>query len=250
VHILIVVLAGACLYRLLRPGSFKGLSLRRWISLNIRFVSRVVAAAFVLFALTSTWNERDSILQMVKQVRTPADGPMYGDYAWNFDRCIEIAEIAKGRGRILPVNATEQTVPCYAPIGVPRGTFLHHYNSLLAPNYMLVLYGSPDDIEKFYRTNNVNFFYFDRQERDYIWGHGFSSLFESESLLRRFDVAHEAKDYFLLTWRGQGQRPVDAKIADELARLRPIKIRNWPLAQKAYERLRQELLDNPRAKAN
>ena len=250
VHILIVVLAGASLYRLLRPGSFKGLSLSRWASLDARFVGRAVAAAFTLFALTSAWNERDSILQMVKQVRTPTDGPIYGDYAWNFDRCIEMAEIAKGRGRILPVNATEQAVPCYAPIGVPRGTFVHHYNSLLAPNYELALYGSPDELEKFYRANNVNFFYFDREERDYIWGHGFSSLFESDGLLRRFDVAHEGKDYFLLTWRGQGQRPVDAKIVDELARLRPIKIKNWPLAEKAYERLKQELLVNPGPKKN
>jgi len=252
VHLLIFPLAGAGLYGLLRPapGSFKGLSLRRWISLNMRFVSRVAAAAFALFALTSIWSERDSIVQMVKQIRTPAAGPMYGDYAWNFDRCLEMAEIAKGRGRILPVNATEQAVPCYAPIGLPLGTFLHHYNSLLAPHYMLVVYGSPDELEKFYRANNVNFFYFDRQERDYIWGHGFSSLFESDSLQRRFDVAHEGKDYFLLTWRGQGERPVDAKIADEIERLRLIKVKNWPLAQAAYERLRQELLDKAKAKLN
>ncbi|MDP2330660.1 MAG: glycosyltransferase [Reyranella sp.] len=252
VHMLIVALAGASLYGLLRsaPGSFKGLSLSRWASLDMRFVSRAVAAAFALFALTSVWNERDTLLHMVEQVRTPADGPVYGEYAWNFDRCLDMAEIAKGRGRILPVNATEQAIPCYAPIGLPRGTFVHHYNSLLAPHYMLVLYGSPDELETFYRANNVNFFYFDRQERDYIWGHGFSSLFESASLERRFDVAHEAKDYFLLTWRGQGQRPVDAKVADELARLQPIKIKNWPLAEEAYERLRQELLDSPKAKAN
>ncbi|MDP1837970.1 MAG: glycosyltransferase family 2 protein [Reyranella sp.] len=250
VHILIVALASISLYRLLRPGLFKGLSLSRWASLDARFVGRTVATAFALFALTSIWNERGSLLHMIKQVRNPADGPMYGDYTWNFDRCIEMAEIVKGRGRILPVNATEQAIPCYAPIGLPRGTFVHHYNSLLAPNYALALYGSPDELEKFYRSNNVNFFYFDRQERDYIWGHGFSSLFGSESLLRRFDVAHEAKDYFLLTWRGQGQRPVDAEITDELARLRPLKIKNWPLAQKAYERLRQELLESPRAKAN
>lgn len=250
VHILIVILALVSLYRLLRPGSFKGLSLSRWVALDGRFVGRAVAAALALFALTSVWNERDSLLYMIKQLRTPADGPMYGDYAWNFGRCIEMAGIAKGRGRILPVNATEQAIPCYAPIGLPRGTFVHHYNSLLAPNYALVLYGSPDQIETFYRANNVNFFYFDRQERDYIWGHGFSSLFEYESLLRRFDIALEAKDYFLLTWRGEGQRPVDAKIADELTRLRPLKVKNWPLAQKAYERLRQELLERLGPKAN
>jgi|GEM_PF-2752145 len=252
VHMLIVALAGASLYGLLWSalGSFKGISLSRWASLDMHFVSRAVAAAFALFALTSVWNERDAILQMVKQVRTPADGPMYGDYAWNFDRCIKMAEMVKGRGRILPVNATEQAIPCYAPIGIPRGTFVHHYNSLLAPHYTLALYGTPDELEEFYRTNNVNFFYFDRQERDYIWGHGFSSLFDSESLLRRFDVVHEAKDYFLLTWRGEGQRPVDAKIADELARLRLLKVGNWPLAEKAYDKLKQELRGSPKARAN
>jgi hypothetical protein len=245
VHGLIVVLAGASLYGLLQraPGSSKRLLLLRW--LDMRFVSGMGAAAMVLYAVTGIRDERDAIFHMAEQV---AYGPQDPGYGWNFDQCIEMAEIAKGRGRIVPVNAPEQAIPCYAPIGIPRGTFLHHYNSLLAPYYTLVLYGSPDEVEEFYRAHGVNFFFFGRQERDYIWGHGFNGLFDSQSLLRRFDLVRETKDYFLLTWRGQGERPVDAKIADELARLRRIKIQNLPGAQEAYEKLRQELLENPGAK--
>lgn len=248
VHVLILLLASADLYRLLHPvpGVYKGLSFKRWAALDMRFVGWVTTGAMALFALSSAWNERSSFAHIASQI---VDGPQQPAHTWDFERCIEMAHLAKG-SRILPVNSTEQAIPCYAPIGLPFGTFVHHYNSLLAPHYSLTLFGSPSEIESFYRDHDINYFYFDLQERGYVWGHGFSSLFAPDSLLARFDVAYEGKDYYLLTWRGQGLRPVDSKIVDELERLQPIKVRNWPLAAVAFEALKQTLRERFKVSAH
>jgi hypothetical protein len=138
---------------------------------------------------------------------------------WKFDRCLEILETVPGSDPVLPLNANETIVPCQNSPLLPRDKIVHHYQSIIAPYYHDILLGNPQEAYEVYRNLGINHFYVEKENLQFF-GPGYSESFSPESLIKDFDIFGETDGFYILTWRGEGLRPVAAHDVEYIEGLR------------------------------
>lgn len=121
----------------------------------------------------------------------------------NWQRCDELQQ-STGSDRILPLNGYRAMVPCYFSPLLTRGKIIHTYESDVARDFKKIALGTADTAEAALRSLGVKLFYVQKQNCDF-WLNGFSDLFQSAELERRFALHSETPNYWLLTWRDGGQ---------------------------------------------
>lgn len=121
----------------------------------------------------------------------------------NWQRCEELQQ-STGSDRILPLNGYRAMVPCYFSPLLTRGKIIHTYQSDVARNFRNIALGTADTAEATLRSLGVKLFYVQKQNCDF-WLNGFSDLFQSAELEKRFALHSETANYWLLTWRDGGQ---------------------------------------------
>ena len=138
---------------------------------------------------------------------------------WNFNRCLDILEAVPGDDPVLPLNANNSIVPCQNSPLLPHNKIVHHYESVLAPVYKEVLLGDANEMHARYKNLGINYFYLEKQNIQFF-GPGYSESFSFENLNEKFDIFWENDDFYILTWRGEGIRPVSIKDAEYIEGLR------------------------------
>ncbi len=137
----------------------------------------------------------------------------------NYYRCLEIQEAVPGEDPVLPLNANHNIVPCQNSPLLPRNKIVHHYQSVLSPIYKDVLLGDFQTMHPKYKDLGINFFYLEKKNIQFF-GPGYSESFNFENLIGEFDVFWENDDFYILTWRGEGIRPVSIQDAEYIEGLR------------------------------
>ncbi|MFB6450557.1 hypothetical protein [Bradyrhizobium tunisiense] len=117
----------------------------------------------------------------------------------NWQRCDELQQ-STGSERILALNGYRAMVPCYFSPLLTRGKIIHTYQSDVARDFRKIALGTADTAEAALRALGVKLFYVQKQNCDF-WLNGFSDLFQSAELVKRFALHSETPDYWLLTWR-------------------------------------------------
>ncbi|PIT01841.1 hypothetical protein TSA1_14450 [Bradyrhizobium nitroreducens] len=121
----------------------------------------------------------------------------------NWQRCDELQQ-STGSDRILALNGYRAMVPCYFSPLLTRGKIIHTYQSDVARNFKNIALGTADTAEATLRSLGVKLFYVQKQNCDF-WLNGFSDVFQSAELEKRFALHSETPNYWLLTWRDGGQ---------------------------------------------
>ena len=96
---------------------------------------------------------------------------------------------------------------------------MHHYESVLAPIYKDVLLGDAYKMHDKYRNLGINYFYIEKDNIQFF-GPGYSESFSFENLVSKFDILWENDDFYILTWLGEGIRPVSIQDAEYIEALR------------------------------
>ncbi|MCJ9699810.1 MULTISPECIES: hypothetical protein [unclassified Bradyrhizobium] len=121
----------------------------------------------------------------------------------NWRRCDELQQ-STGANRILALNGYRAMVPCYFSPLLTRGKVIHTYESDVARDFRKIALGTADTAEAALRSLDVKLFYVQKQNCDF-WLNGFSDLFQSAELEKRFALHSETPNYWLLTWKDGGQ---------------------------------------------
>jgi len=121
----------------------------------------------------------------------------------NWRRCDELQQ-STGADRILALNGYRAMVPCYFSPLLTRGKVIHTYESDVARDFRKIALGTADTAEAALRSLGVKLFYVQKQNCDF-WLNGFSDLFQSAELEKRFALYSETPNYWLLTWKDGGQ---------------------------------------------
>src|SRR5579862_1510098 len=132
-------------------------------------------------------------------------------WPWSFSRCRSVDKALPPGARILPLNANVALTPCYFSPLTEHGKFIHHYESVLAPHFLVLLFGGADEQEATYKRLGVNYFLFVFKDSQFF-GPGFGDLFSADELPQRFRIYARTDDYAILTWRGDDDRPLDPRL--------------------------------------
>ena len=135
----------------------------------------------------------------------------------NWQRCDELQQ-STGSDRILPLNGYRAMVPCYFSPLLTRGKIIHTYESDVARDFSKIALGSADTAEAALRSLGVKLFYVQKQNCDF-WLNGFSDLFQSTELNRRFALHSETPNYWMLTWR-DGDQALSPQVEADISALR------------------------------
>jgi hypothetical protein len=167
---------------------------------------------------------------------------------WVPERCREIdAQVPPG-ARVLPINANMTTVPCLGALFLPSNRFVHHYQSVLAPHFVEIVFGPPEQAVKLLQQAGVDYFYYEKGNHEFFaWG--LSRLFESKWLTGMFDLLYENDDYALLTWKGRGNGPIPEDLARQMAEARavtaarPERFYYWEGLERLWPKVRRDCAD-------
>jgi hypothetical protein len=137
----------------------------------------------------------------------------------DFQICDAVSSIVPASHRVLPVNGTSAVVPCqFSPL-LPRLQFVHHYESNLAPAFADAAFGKVSDVRAIMREKMIDYFYIAKDDRQFF-GIGYSDMFDEHKLRENFDVVADTEKFVILTWSGQGNEPLRARLATEISQLR------------------------------
>lgn len=137
----------------------------------------------------------------------------------DFYRPLEIKNLLPIGAKILPLNAILETVPALHSPLLPRGMFVHHYESDLSRYFGEIVLDSPATSYKRLRAVNIDFFYFEKNNIRFF-SSGYSEAFGLYNLMNNFDIYYETKDYIIFTWRGDGIKPVDLETSSHVEEMR------------------------------
>lgn len=126
----------------------------------------------------------------------------------DWQRCDELQQ-STGSDRILALNGYRAMVPCYFSSLLTRGKIIHTYESDVARDFKRIALGSADTAETALRSLGVKLFYVEKGNCDF-WLNGFSDLFEKDELTRRFALYRQTPNYWIVTWKNDGQ-PLSAE---------------------------------------
>lgn len=135
----------------------------------------------------------------------------------NWQRCDELQQ-STGSDRILALNGYRAMVPCYFSPLLTRGKIIHTYESDVARDFGKIALGSADTAEAALRSLGVKLFYVQKQNCDF-WLNGFSDLFQSAELEKRFALHSETPNYWMLTWR-DGDQALSPQVEADISALR------------------------------
>lgn len=153
--------------------------------------------------------------------------PAYGDVvtygSGSGDRsdvfhCLAIQAAVPGAAQVLNLNGFGAIEPClFSPL-LPRDKIVHHYEAIVItePYYETLMFGDPQMVYPLYRDLGINFFYVRKEDTNFV-NLGYSLALRPENLAKYFDVYAEADDFYILTWRGEGNTPVSPELADQIS---------------------------------
>lgn len=167
---------------------------------------------------------------------------------WIPERCLEIDAQLPTTARVLPINANMSTVPCLAALFLPPNRFVHHYQSVLAPYFVEIVFGPPEQAVKLLQQSGIDYFYYEKRNHDFFaWG--LSRLFEAERLTENFDLLYENDDFALLTWKGGGHGPLPDGLVSQMAEARaitatrPQRFHYWEGLERLWPKVRRGCAD-------
>jgi hypothetical protein len=151
--------------------------------------------------------------------------PAYGDVSSyglrngtrnNIETCLEILIVIPGKDQVLFINGFGAVEPClFSPL-LPRDKIVHHYEAAVYKGtyFRTLMYGEPGEAYKIYKELGINYFLF--RKGDLIFSNlGYSHALEPKFLQENFDVFSETKDFYILTWRGDGIYPVSQNLSQQ-----------------------------------
>src|SRR5258708_6318078 len=160
---------------------------------------------------------------------------------------MQMATVGPVYSPVLPLNGLSETIACWYSELIPRNKVIQNYQSILSPGYPVLLFGSVQDSDAVLKRLGVNYFYVLKQNAEF-WGPAFGPSFTADRLAANFDIFWESDEAYILTWRGQGIRPVSS---DEAAAIQALRARtatsklNWErTGWLAYSRLKPSLGKN------
>jgi len=140
---------------------------------------------------------------------------------WTPERCLEIDAQLPTTARVLPINANMSTVPCLGALFLSPSRFVHHYQSVLVPHFVEIVFGPPEQAVKLLQHSGIDYFYYEKGNHEFFaWG--LSRLFEAERLTETFDLLYENDDFAILTWKGLGHGPLPDGLVSQMAEARAI----------------------------
>jgi hypothetical protein len=158
--------------------------------------------------------------------------------------CLVLKESVPGDAPILPLNAWSSLYPCqFSPL-LPRNKLVHFYESVLSPDFKKLLYGRASEQIQIYQEKRINFFYVRKGDISF-YGPAFGESFSADNLATKFDLFWENDDSYIMTWRGQGIRPLTQEETTQLDQWRKASF-NAPMyfnhaGAKAYQRLKERI---------
>jgi|GEM_PF-6662215 len=169
-------------------------------------------------------------------------------HLWIPERCLEIDAQLPPAARVLPINANMSTVPCLGALFLSPNRFVHHYQSALAPHFVEIVFGPPEQAVKLLQQSGIDYFYYEKGNHDFFaWG--LSRLFESERLAETFDLLYENDDFALLTWKGRGRGRVPDSLVSQMAEARaitatrPERFYYWEGLERLWPKVRRGCVD-------
>ena len=188
--------------------AFWGLVIVRWLvpswfvgrfAPNVAILALLAACAWM--TTTYPWQSfrDDGAIAFAARGRSLIEMPRV---SLNWQRCDELQQ-STGSDRILPLNGYRAMVPCYFSPLLTRGKIIHTYQSDVARNFTNIALGTADTAEASLRSLGVKLFYVQKQNCDF-WLNGFSDLFQSAELEKRFALHSETPNYWMLTWKDGG----------------------------------------------
>ncbi len=167
---------------------------------------------------------------------------------WIPERCLEIDKQLPTSARILPINANMSTIPCLAALFLPPDRFVHHYQSVLVPHFVDIVFGPPAQAVKLLQRSKIDYFYFEKRNQEFFaWG--LSRLFEAEQLAESFDLEFENSDFAILTWKGQGRGPLPHSLISQMSEaraitaIRPERFYYWEGLERLWPKVRRDCAD-------
>jgi hypothetical protein len=150
------------------------------------------------------------------------DVPINYSNARRFPLCMTLKDRVGPNGKILALNSAVNVVPACAlsPLLKP-GQLQDTLHYVFVKEFGDVMLGPPELAYETLRRYGIDYFFVERMN-PYFWGPGVSSNFAPENLGKYFDISFASKDFYLLTWRGQGTAPLTKEILDELAELHAV----------------------------
>jgi hypothetical protein len=152
--------------------------------------------------------------------------PAYGDVSWyvpstgkrnNINTCLEVLKNVPGKDQVLFINGFSAIEPClFSPL-LPRDKIVHHYEAVVykEPYFRTLMYGEPDAAYEIYKELGINYFFF--RKDDLIFSNlGYSHALEPKFLEKYFDVFTDTKEFYILTWRGEGRYPVSKDLSKQI----------------------------------
>jgi hypothetical protein len=128
----------------------------------------------------------------------------------------------------------------YAPgpgSGFPGRGLMSEPMFSLGPQYLEMIFGTPDRAAQRLRERGIHYFHFSLEGRLFT-GLAFSYLFRADNLDRHFKLAYREGAQFLLTWRSQGDvEPLPAELTETLE-LKQKAVLVYPFERAFFEELK------------
>ncbi|NMC57966.1 MAG: hypothetical protein GYA51_01015 [Candidatus Methanofastidiosa archaeon] len=131
--------------------------------------------------------------------------------------CLEIQHLVPGEKKVLNLNGFAAVEPClFSPL-LPRDKIVHHYETvaITGPYFHELMYGEPEIAYSLYKRLGINYFYVRKYDTLFM-PFGYSNALNPKLLTKNFEVFGETKDFYILTWHGNGKYPISEELSKKI----------------------------------
>ncbi|NMC77227.1 MAG: hypothetical protein GYA60_08055, partial [Candidatus Methanofastidiosa archaeon] len=135
----------------------------------------------------------------------------------DINTCLNIERLVPGDQKVLNLNGFAAVEPClFSPL-LPRDKIVHHYETvaITEPYFHELMYGEPEVAYSLYKRLGINYFYLRKADTLFL-PLGYSTALSPHLLRKNFDIFGETRDFYILTWRGNGKYPISDRLAEEI----------------------------------